>query len=175
MDNSPHQSDLDVEECYHTAISRFSKQGIENYHQLSRGNAGCLDSKNLRLELEGLEYRRFIKEHFRTTGCDKLLLEIAGTFAAFNSVEREAAKAILKMYDHYAIDANFWRSDCREVSHDIGRSFEQVLAATGYQAEDKMKFNMFKLVSCNFAVIALHGNELRKLSSGHWGWRQAAD
>ena len=64
MKNNPYQSDLDVEEYYQTAISKLSKQEIDNYHQLSRDNVGDVDLEDLRLGFEGLEYRRFIKEHF---------------------------------------------------------------------------------------------------------------
>jgi hypothetical protein len=76
----------------------------------------------------------------------------------------------------YALDRNFWRTDCAKVLHEIGESFEQILTARGCQIEDKIKFAMFQLVSDNFAVIALHDKELRKIAGIRKGlfykWRQ---
>ncbi len=99
-----------------------------------------------------------------------------GCFSALNPVEREAAKAILKLYDQYALDRNFWRKDCDKVLHEMGESFEQILTAKGCQIEDKIKFTMFQLVSDNFAVIALHDKELRKIAGIRKGlfyrWRK---
>ena len=100
----------------------------------------------------------------------------SGNFSALNPIEREAAKVILKLYDQYALDGNFWRSGCDKVLHEIGESFEQILAAKGCQIEDKIKFIMFQLVSDNFAVIALHDKELRKIAGIRKGlfyrWRK---
>ena len=93
-----------------------------------------------------------------------MLLAIAGKFAAFNPIEREAAKAILKLYDQYALDRNFWHADCGKVLYEMGQSFEEILEAKDHQVEDKMKFNLFQLVSSNLAVIALHDKELRKIA-----------
>jgi hypothetical protein len=176
MENNPYQSDSDVEEYYQTAISNLSKHKINVYHQLSRDRIGDIDLEYLRTGFEGLEYRRFIKILFQITSCDDLLTGISGNFSALNPVEREAAKAILKLYDQYALDRNFWRKDCDKVLHEISESFEQILTAEGCQIEDKIKFIMFQLVSDNFAVIALHDKELRKIAGIRKGlfyrWRK---
>ena len=133
MENNPYQSYLDVEEYYQTAISKLSKQKIDIYHQLSRDRIEDIDLEYIQAGFEGLEYRRFIRLVFQTTSCDNLLTGISGNFSALNPVEREAAKAILKLYDQYALDRNFWRKDCDKVLHEIGESFEQILTAKGCQ------------------------------------------
>jgi len=176
MENNPYQSDLDVEEYYQTAINKLSKQKIDIYHQLSRDRIGDIDLEYIQAGFEGLEYRRFIRIIFQTTSCDNLLTGISGNFSALNPVEREVAKAILKLYDQYALDRNFWRTDCGKVLHEIGESFEQMLEAKGCQIENKIKFIMFQVVSDNFAVIALHDKELRKIAGIRKGlfyrWRR---
>lgn len=169
-DNNPYQSDLDVEEYYQTAISKLSKQEIDTYHQLTRDSIQDVDLEEIQLRFEGLEYRRFIKLHFRMQSCDELLLDISGTFAAFNPIEREAAKTILKIYDGYALDGNFWLTDTGKVLYDMSKSFEEILEAKDCQVEDKMKFNLFQLVSSNFAVIVLHDKELRKIAHIRKSW-----
>ncbi len=174
MENYPYQSDLDVEEYYQTAISKLGKQEIDTYHHLSRDAIERVDLEHLRLGFEGLKYRRFIKELLRRSNCDELLLVIAGNFAACDPIEREAAKAILKLYDRRPLDRDFWRADCGDVLYEICRSFEEMLTAKHCQVEDKMKFAMVRLVSDNFAVIALHNKELRKIAgirkSLCWWW-----
>jgi hypothetical protein len=42
-DSNPYQSDLDVEEYYQTAISKFSKEKIAAYHQLTRESITDID------------------------------------------------------------------------------------------------------------------------------------
>ncbi|HUU15870.1 MAG TPA: hypothetical protein VMW72_01870 [Sedimentisphaerales bacterium] len=168
--NNPYQSDLDIEEYYQTAISKLSKQEIDTYHQLTRDSIGDVKLEDLRLGFEGIEYRRFIKEHFHMMSCDELLMGIAGKFAAFNPIEREAAKTVLKLYDQYALDGNFWLADTSKVLYDMSKSFEEILKAKNCQVEDKMKFNLFQLISSNLAVIALHDKELRKIAHIRKSW-----
>jgi hypothetical protein len=171
MENNPYQSDLDVEEYYQTAISKLGKQEIDTYHHLSRDAIEHVDLEHLRLGFEGLKYRRFIKELLRRSSCDKLLLKIAGNFAALNPVEREAAKAILRLHDQYALDRKFWHADSGKVLYEICKSFEEMLTAKGCQVEDKIKLTMFRLVSDNLAVIVLHDKELRKIAGIRKGLR----
>jgi len=47
---------------------------------------------------------------------------------------------------------------------EICEFFEEMLTAKGCQVEDRMKLTMFRLVSDNLAVIALHDKELRKIA-----------
>ena len=102
--------------------------------------------------------------------CDELLRSIASNYAAFNSKEREAAKSILKMYDQYAIDPNFWLTDTGQVLKEMSDSFEEILKAKHCPVESKMKFNLFQLVSSNFTVIVLHDKELRKIAHIRKSW-----
>jgi hypothetical protein len=113
---------------------------------------------------EGIEYSRFKILHFRMHSCDEMLRSIASNYAAFNSKEREAAKTILKMYDQYAIDPNFWLTDTGQVLKEMCDSFEEILKAKHCKIENKMKFNLFHLVSTNLAVIALYDKELRRIA-----------
>ena len=176
MENNPYQSDLDVEEYYQTAVSNLSKQKIDIYHQLSRNHVRDIDLEYIQAGFEGLEYRRFIRVIFCSMSCDHLLLQIAGNFALLNPVERGAAKAILKLYDQYALDRNFWQTGCDKILQEICTSFEEMLTTKGCQVEDKIKFTMFRLVSDNLAVIALHDKELRKIAgirkSLYYTWRK---
>jgi hypothetical protein len=163
-ENNPYQSDIDVEEYYQTAISKLSKEKIDAYHQLTRDNLQDVDLEYVQEGFEGLEYRRFLKTHFYMQTCDQLLMGIAHAFAAFTPIEREAAKTILKLYDQYALDGNFWLTDSGEVLREMGAAFEEMLGIKGCQVEDKIKFSLFRLVSSNLAVIALHDEELCRIA-----------
>ena len=163
-DNNPYQSDIDVEEYYQTAISKLSKEKIDAYHELTRSSLQDVDLEYVQEGFEGLEYRRFMKTHFYMENCDELLMGIAHAFAAFTPAEREATKTILKLYDQHALDGNFWLTDSGEVLREMGDSFEEILKGKGCQVEDRIKFSLFRLVSSNLAVIALHDEELRKIA-----------
>jgi hypothetical protein len=169
-DNNPYQSDIDVEEYYQTGIGKLSKQEIDTYHQLTRDAIADVDLEYLQSGFEGLEYRRFIKIHFSMVSCDEMLMAISCKFAALNPAEREAAKTILKLYDEYALDGNFWLADTGIVLRDMGDSFEEILEAKDCQVEDRIKFNLFQLVSSNLAVIALHDDELRRIAHIRKSW-----
>ena len=102
--------------------------------------------------------------------CDELFMVIACKFAAFNPTEREAAKIVLKLYDQKILDGDFWLTDTYKVLCEIGMYFEELLKAKDCPAEDKMKFNLFQLISSNLAVIALHDKELRKIAHIRKSW-----
>jgi hypothetical protein len=176
METNPYQSDLDVEEYYQAAVKTLDGPKIDMYHQLSRDGVRDIDFDYIQTGFEGLQYRRFIRIIFCRNSCDSLLLKIAGNFAALNPVERQAAKAILKEYDHYALDRNFWRADCGKVLKEVCRSYDEMLTAKDCRIENKVKFIVFNLLSDNLAVIALHDKELRKVAGIRKGlyywWRK---
>jgi hypothetical protein len=121
-----------------------------------------IDLEYVQEGFKGLEYRKFIKLHFRMASCDELLRSIASNYAAFNSKERKAAKEILRVYDQYATDPNFWLTDTGQVLKEMSESFEKILKTIHCRVVEKMKFNLFHLVSANLAVLALYDKELRR-------------
>jgi len=163
METNPYQSDLDVEEYYQAAVKNLDGPKIDMYHQLSRSSVPDIDLDSVQAGFEGLKYRWFIRIIFCRNSCDSLLLKIASNFAALDPVERQAAKAILKEYDRYALDRNFWRADCDKVLKEVCRSYDEMLTAKDRRIENKVKFIVFQLLSDNLAVIALHDKELRKI------------
>lgn len=164
MDDSPYQSHRAVEEYYGTATSQLTAEEIDRYHRVCRDGIKEIDLEYARYGFEGLEYGEFIQLHFRISSVDELLRKIAECFAAFTPVEREAAKEILQEYDQRALSRHFWLRDSASVLYEIGEYFQGLLTAEGHPAENRMKWNMFKLVSKNFAVIALRNKELREIA-----------
>ncbi len=176
MKTNPYQSDLDVEEYYQAAVKNLNGPKIDMYHKLSRDSVQDIDLEYVQAGFEGLEYRSFIRIIFCRNGCDKLLLKISNNFAALTPVERQTAKAILKVFDHYALDRNFWRADCSKVLKEVCRSYDEMLTAKDCRIESKVKFIVFNLLSDNLAVITLHDKKLRKIAGIRKGlyywWRK---
>ena len=168
--NNPFQSDFKVEQYYQNVVSELSKQEIYLYHQLTRRSIQDVNLGELQHEFEGLEYRRFMKRHYCIASCDEILLVIASKFAAFNTTERKAAKIVLKSYDQKVLNRDFWLTDTHTVLCEIGMYFEELLKAKDCQSEDKMKFNLFQLISSNLAFVLLHDKRLRKIANIRKSW-----
>ncbi|MFC1637120.1 hypothetical protein ACFL5Z_20045 [Planctomycetota bacterium] len=151
---------MDVEEYYQTAISKFSKEKIDAYHQLTRDSIKDIDLEYVQEGFEGLEYRRFIKLHFYMHSCDELLRSIASNYAAFNPQEREAAKTILKMYDQYAIDPNFWNTDTGQVLKEMSESFKEILKSTSTKPGTNQKKPMSGEQNSLSVMMTSNGTDL---------------
>jgi hypothetical protein len=67
-------------------------------------------------------------------------------------------------------DPDFWRTYCAEVLDQIIADARDVLDSAGVPAEDEILFNMFQVLTMNFAVLASDQPNMRKLAGIKRGW-----
>ena len=117
------------------------------------------DYDQLRKQFRGTKYSKLVQEHVRKS--ESFIQDaIAGCIDAMNSEERDLAVHMIDLYNCSAMDQSFWRRDCSVVFEQIWLQFFVQMSARGRKAENKMAFNIFQLITLNFAIHALGSKEL---------------
>lgn len=117
----------------------------------------------LRQQLEGAEYRKLVQRHLRKLG-RQLGLSMVASVNGSTELERHVAEALIDEYNTMGYDQWFWRRDCGEVFEEICTRFEEGMTKEGGEADDSGKFNMFQLITMNFAYMAREQKTLRKFA-----------
>ena len=131
-------------------------------HELFRKNIREVDLERLQGQFRGARYNRLVQRHIRTLGYEMIVNAVRGCVEALDEDEAEAACRLIDEYNLLGYDKAFWRRDCAQVLVDICRRFAELLRRLGREAEDKIKFDVFQLVTLNFAQMALKQPALRK-------------
>lgn len=114
-------------------------------------------------QFQGTQYRKLVERHVRKLG-GQLELSMLASVKAGSELERRVAEAMVDEYNSMGYEQSFWRRDCREVFEEICTRFAERMAEGGGQADDPGKFNMFQLITMNFAYQAREQKALRKFA-----------
>ena len=123
----------------------------------------------LRQQLTGVEYRKFIQHHVRETGKG---LEAAATGIAvvFNETESPIVETMIDEYNARGYDHAFWRRDAAELLDEICGLFTERMSAAGQEPEDWLKFQVFQIISINYAQMAYEQRGLREFMGIRKSW-----
>ena len=118
-------------------------------------------------DLRGKQYRRLVEAHLRKLG-KNLPGSIAAAVVLFTPEERRAAEAIIDNFNAKGYDQAFWSSDAGDVLESISHKLDDALSPA--TADEAALFNLFQLVTMNFAWMAHEQKELRKFIGIKIGW-----
>lgn len=102
-------------------------------------------------DLTGKTYGQLVQTHLRELGAH-LPAGIAASVALCTPEERAASEAIIDDYNAKGYDAAFWVSDAGEVLRSVSCDLNDALFPD--TADDAGVFNLFQLVTQNFALMA---------------------
>jgi hypothetical protein len=119
--------------------------------------------------LKGTEYRKLVQQHLRKIGAG-LELALSAAIEALTDQERQAGEGLIDEYNKKGCEQDFWGRDCASVLKDILSEFSERLSQEGLTAGDKILFNMFEIITLNFALHAHRDKELRKFMSVRMNW-----
>ena len=122
-----------------------------------------VDLVKLSEQFRGSEYRQLVQQHVRKMST---MLESAITAAtqACTDSERGVAERLIDKYNHMGYDQSFWHRDTADVLNEICSCFDMLMSDTGARVDNKGKFNIFQLITMNFALQARDQKALRKFA-----------
>ncbi len=122
-----------------------------------------VDLNRLYQQYRGVPYARLVQQHLRRFG-PKIEDTLAVCVQTFDDTENEVAEHVVDEYNTRGYDAKFWRCDCAQVFAEICISFAKGMTDRGLFTDDIAKFNMFQVVTLNFAYTARNQKELRRFA-----------
>jgi len=126
----------------------------EKFLKHAREQVRDIDLQEFTQGLRGKEYKRLVEAHLRELDQDTLKMAILVATHAFNKGEQEVVSVIIDQYNQLGYDREFWSGDCADVFSDMSKTFEIMLTRNKSTTEPKMKFNLFNLITDNFALMA---------------------
>ncbi|HCO96666.1 MAG TPA: hypothetical protein DIU00_22465 [Phycisphaerales bacterium] len=122
-----------------------------------------VDLGQIQEQFRGAEYRKLVQQHLRKVG---VLLELAlsGAGEALTDQERNVAEVLIDEYNRMGYNSAFWHRDLGDVFQEICNRFAELMSQVGTTADDKVKFNVFQIITMNFALQARDQKELRKFA-----------
>lgn len=109
-------------------------------------------------DLNGKTYGQLVLRHLREHG-SQLPLAIAASVALATADERSASEAIIDDYNERGYDPDFWATDAGEMLASVSCDLNDALFPD--TAEEAGVFNLFQLVTLNFALMAHQQTALR--------------
>lgn len=145
-----HGAELVGDEDDSVACSRFPP---DLFDPALRESFPQVELQQLRQQLSGSKYSELVGEHMRELG-DGLEVTVIGPIPAFNETERAVLEDLIDAYNLHAYNRKFWARDCGEVFGEICETFDSMMTENGQTAEDRITFQVFQIVTGNFAIMA---------------------
>ncbi|MFO8013102.1 MAG: hypothetical protein R6X20_07335 [Phycisphaerae bacterium] len=123
----------------------------------------------LRRQWGDVEYRFLVREHVRKSGAN-LSRAVAGSVLVFNAAERPVAEVLIDEYNAMAQNRAFWHRSAAEMLDEIAEAFGERMSEAGLKPEGWLKFEVFQLITLNFAEMAYEQKRMRKFIGIRKGW-----
>ena len=122
-----------------------------------------VDLAQLAEQFKGSQYRKLVEQHLRQVG-SKLELAIGAAISACTNTERQVGEGLIDEYNQMGNDQSLWQRDCAEVLQEVYACFEERMSQAGVPADEKGKFNMFQIITMNFALQTRDQRRFRKFA-----------
>ena len=131
-------------------------------NQEIRDNLIEVDFDQLKKQFSRAKYISLVKEHISKTGLS-LKDAISNCIEALNDDERNVAEHMIDIFNHMGAETHFWQRDCGKIFEQGWYMFFVTMSERGMQGENKIAFNIFQLITLNFAIHANQSKELRTI------------
>jgi len=121
-----------------------------------------IDLAELRNGFRGRRYAQLVEHHVRKLDKERLLRGVGGTLELLPEPARPLIIEATDDWNKRIPDAAFWRRDCASVFDEIIEDMTARLASISVQQDDEMLFNMFQIITMNFAYAASDQPEMRR-------------
>jgi len=128
-----------------------------------------VDINQLQEQFKGAEYRKIVQQHLRKVG-PRLELALSAAVEALTVEERKVAEGLIDEYNHRGYQQDFWRRDCADILKDICNEFAQAMSHVGSNTDERIMFNMFQIITMNFALQARNHKGLRAFAGIRKNW-----
>ena len=119
------------------------------------------------VDLSGKEFRHLVQAHMRRFR-GTLPSVITASVELMTSDEKAVAEKLIDEFNQQGYNQAFWRSDAGEVLSSVSRDLNDAFFPT--KAEPAGIFNVFQIITGNFAWLAHEQKSLRKFAGIRLGW-----
>ncbi len=139
----------------------------------SRGGAP-VDLAELRRGFCGQRYANLVGHHVSRQNKGQILAGVTGTMALLPLKARGLVEPAIDDWNRRGYDAAFWRRACADVFDEMLVDMRGRLMAVGAPIDDEVLFNLFQIVTMNFAHSASDQRTMRRFRACEVGGRGAA-
>jgi len=129
-----------------------------------------VDMEEFKEQVRGKPYNSLIQYHLKRQSSRELENGIKGTIAMLPTEMLSAVEMIIDFWNLRAKDAVFFRRDCADVFEEIIWETELMFSKRGIQYDEESLFNVFQIITLNFASMASTQPKLRKFAGIKKGW-----
>lgn len=138
--------------------------------ELSQARAKLISGisiEQLASDLRGKQYRHLVQNHMRLFRA-RLPAVIAASIELLTQEERRIAEAIIDKFNRKGYERAFWRGDAADVLSSISCDLNDAFFPV--PADPAAIFDVFQLITGNFAWMAYEQRNLRKHIGIRLGW-----
>lgn len=122
----------------------------------------AIDLAQLRKQYEGTRYAEFVQHHLNRQDNQQRLAGIRGTIGLLPEPLRPSVEGFIDHWNTKAQDESFWQSDTARVLDEVVTDGRRLADSVGVQADDEAMFNLFNIVTMNYAVSAENQPKMRE-------------
>jgi len=115
------------------------------------------------------DYCKLVEYYLRKLG-PNVESSLAAAVSRLSKDERGVADVLIDEYDQICYRQDFWQLNCVEAVKDICGKFAEEMSAAGLVADEKNMYNVFEVITLNFALQARDKKELRDFAGIRKSW-----
>lgn len=115
------------------------------------------------------DYSKLVEYYLRKLG-PNLESTLASAVSRLSKEERPVADLLIDEYDQICYRQDFWQLNGVEAVKDICGKFAEEMAAVGLDVGEENMYNVFEVITLNFALQARDKRELRDFAGIRKNW-----
>lgn len=120
-----------------------------------------IDLEQLRLQFRGSRYADLVAHHIKRQRQREIYHGILGTIELLPGTLQSVTKIFVERWNTQAYDGMLWNRDTAEVFDEILDDAKKFAASHGVIADDDTLFNLFNIVTLNYAYSAYDQPEMQ--------------
>lgn len=129
-----------------------------------------IDIDEFKKGLVGKPYKSLIQYHIKKQNSQKIDNAIKGTISLLPNGMHNVAEIIIDFWNSRAQEKTFWERDCADVFDEVTWETAAIAEKRGLETNAEALFNVFQIVTLNFAFMASTQPNLRKFAGIKKGW-----
>ncbi|OFW82788.1 MAG: hypothetical protein A2018_00045 [Alphaproteobacteria bacterium GWF2_58_20] len=115
----------------------------------------------LRNGFGGKPFYKLIQHHLKSQNQQDRIFGLLGTMDMLPADVRPLVEGFIDRWNSKCYDRSFWQQDTAIVFDDIINDAQTILSRSGLQSDDELKFNLFTIVTLNYAYAAYDQPKMR--------------
>ena len=123
-----------------------------------------IDLKAFKEDISGKGYNKLVEYHVNKQSLKDIDKAQRGTILMLPSWFVPELESFIDEWNETGIYSDFWKNDCVVVFDHIAQHATNIADALGKHLDDETLFNIFQVITLNFAYMAHQHKQLRKFA-----------